>query len=569
MGITGAGKSTFINSISNFLMFETLEEAIQRNIPYCPIRVEFDLQFRDTDRKTQRVHVNMEGSSPDDKDNERFGKQGSSCTLNPRVYSFTRENIEFNIIDVPGLADTGGFRQDEINKKAIIQQIGRFEEIHAICIVVQASMDRLTPEFKYCFNEIFSCLNRSAINNLVFIVTNSAGHDFTTGLADAPLNAYIDELNQNKNLSLSMHSNVFCIDNDAFKFLIGWNQSSTFRKAHKNNVSRYSHYEESWKVSREAVFKLFEKIYKMNAYRTEDTMSIARSNTIIRCILPSLSIVIGRIAIGKTPEQKQQIISSLMKDGTMSKPDIEIQKSEKPQLVCIHKQCLKQVIDPRTKTKFVDFSNPCHENCIIRGIDKAPIGHPALEDCEKIDLQGYCRKCGHSYKSHLHTSYRIIKTASKVNTGSRRPFTRKEADNFYTTYMERLEAEKETIFREIIVLATFLRKNAVVEYNTAFEERLTLEIRTEEEAGNIEAVKNLRESINSYRRHMSIIDTTKNAKERKVEIANVQNSLDNLFNLPLYGKTVKALYESELPPSETADPYDFVRQRVKYLPEIN
>ena len=506
----------------------------------------------------------MPGIDRTDGQNERFESQATSCTLKPRVYSFRCRDIEFNIIDVPGLADTGGIHQDQINKKAIIREVGRFTEIHGICIVVSASTPKLTIEFTFCLNEILSSLNKSSIRNIMFVVTNSAGYGYNGGLVADPLSEYINKLNKDRDLSLQFKSNVFFIDNECFRFLVGWSQSEKFREAHQDMINRY---EESWKKSRAAIFSLLRKMYTMNAHKTEETMSVARAGTVIRCIIPSLTCAMGRIAVASTDEYKKTVMSSLINDGTLEKPDVEVRDKNQPQLVCIHKSCLKQSIDPKTKNPYFDFSHPCHKDCFIRGVTEAKPGDPALEQCQKIDLEGNCRSCKHNFKSHMHVPYRVTKTTTKVNTGASKPLTHKEAEDRYQDFIKSVEKERDTIIRETIVLAAFLQKHAIIEYNTIFEERLEYEIRTEEANSNKEAVKNLRKTIDDYKLQIDLMKSAQDDKERNVEVADVEKSLKTLFSLPLYGNTIQHLYENELPASEAADPKDFIRCKVKYIPD--
>ena len=74
MGQTGTGKSTFINSISNYLMFETLKEAMESK-PTCVIPAKFDLTFRGQDKANKMISVEMEAVESADKDNEDFSIQ--------------------------------------------------------------------------------------------------------------------------------------------------------------------------------------------------------------------------------------------------------------------------------------------------------------------------------------------------------------------------------------------------------------------------------------------------------------------------------------------------------------
>ncbi|KAE9547802.1 hypothetical protein FO519_008989 [Halicephalobus sp. NKZ332] len=560
--VTGTGKSTFINSISNYFMFETLEEALKSNQPACVISSKFELTFKDTKGTQQSITVSMRGIDPNDESNEKFTTVGQSCTTQPRVYSFQYKEIEFNVIDVPGIADTGGISQDMINKRAIIHQIGRFTEIHGICIMVKENTSRLTTEFLFGINEILSSLSRSAINNIFFIVTHSSSSGFTPGQVATPLKSYIQELNKERKLDIKFDKNVFCIDNESFRFQIGWNKSPQFQEANKGKVGRY---EESWKESRDSVFGLFKTMYLMNAHQTEDTLGVARASTIIQCIIGPLSTVMNLITQGSSKEHKEKVMNSLMGNGTLNKPDVEAEKLNIPQLNCVHKDCIKVSIDPKTNKKSFDFSNPCHKECLLKGVVKASTGDPGLKECQKFGLDDNCRTCGHHYTIHMHVPFKLTQTTSQVESG--KTLNREEAERRYHAFYSNLNTEKASIMEGMIVFSTFLRENAIIEYNTAFEERLKVEIRKEELNENQDAVEKLREVIKNYNAKISIIDKAKNGKVASVGTEDITKTLKKLFTLPLYGKTIHNLFEKELPPSDAADARDFIRCVVRYIPD--
>uniref|UniRef100_A0AC34QME5 G domain-containing protein n=1 Tax=Panagrolaimus sp. JU765 TaxID=591449 RepID=A0AC34QME5_9BILA len=563
MGQTGVGKSTFINSISNYFLYETLTEALNANRPSCVIKTEFNLTYRDADNRNKNIKVKMEGLDPNDVQNEQF-EDGKSCTQQPRVYSFRCQGIEFNIIDVPGVGDTRGTEVDMVNKQAIFQQIGRFEEIHGICIMLKAQTNKLTPEFKFCLNEILSCLSRSAIENLFFIVTYAAGDDFTAGQVSAPLRSYLSQLNAEKNVNIDFDNNVHCIDNESFRFQIGWHQSKDFRDAFETKVDKY---ETSWRESRLSVFSLFKKMYLMNAHKTDDTMGVARASTAIQCIIGPLSKVMGLVAKLSTSEFKQQAISSLMGDGTLDKPDVEVENIDEPQMVCANPKCLKATIDPKTQKKVFNFSQICHQNCKLLGVVKAKFPEPALEQCQMIDLDGNCRKCRHNFRQHIHVAYKTIQTYTRLHDEGRQ-MTRNEAEQRFALYSDKVAKEKTQILTGLMLLTTFLREHAIIEYNTAFEEKIKLEIRTEEANQNQEAVKKLTEILNNYKERVKMIDTVKHDKINNTTTDQVVETLRTLFKLPIYGSTINKLYLKELPPSEAADAQDFIRLHVKYIPDL-
>jgi len=387
----------------------------------------------------------------------------------------------------------------------------------------------MTTEFLFGINEMLSCLSKKAVRNIFFIVTHSKGVDFTPGQVTAPLKEYIKKLNEDKGLDLEFNKNVFCIDNESFRFQVGWSKSEDFRKACKNKIESYEY---SWEQSRIAVFNLFKKMYLMTAYKSEETMGVARANTVIQSVIGPLTTVMSLIAKGSSPEYKQQVMDSLMGNGTLNKPDAEPEKLESPQMICTHIDCIKFVINQKTGRKNFDFSNPCHKNCLLRNVVKANAGDPGLKECQIFGLDDICRKCRHSYKFHMHVPFKLNQTTSNVESG--KVLNKEEAEKRYKKFYENLASERKTIMSSMITLSNFLQENAIVEYNPAFKERLETEIRTEEASGNHNAVEKLREIVNSYDATVKVITNAKSKTVKTVTMNDVTQTLEKLFTLPLY-----------------------------------
>ena len=149
LGATGAGKSTLINGIANYLL---------------GVRWEDDFRFK---------IITDEGNQ----------SQSHSQTKNITAYSFRSTIMPFNltIVDTPGFGDTGGIVRD----RYIADQIKQFfsgkdqcsiDQLHGIGFVTQAALARLTPTQKYIFDAILSIFGRDIGDN-IFLMTTFADAD--------------------------------------------------------------------------------------------------------------------------------------------------------------------------------------------------------------------------------------------------------------------------------------------------------------------------------------------------------------------------------------------------------
>ncbi|KAE9556709.1 hypothetical protein FO519_000115 [Halicephalobus sp. NKZ332] len=458
----------------------------------------------------------MKGIDPNDEGNERLDV-GQSATLQPRVYSFKCRGIEFNVIDTPGSASTDGSLQDMINKQAIIRQIEKFTEIHGICIMVDAN--------------------------------SSSSADFTPGEAKSTMIDYIKGLNTERNISFEVNKNVFCIDSESFIFQIGWNQSKGFQEARMEKIEIYK---ESWRESREAVFDLFKKISTMNPCQTEGIISIAKASAAIQCIIFCLSSLVGVIN-RRTTEYKEETITSLMDGKTIEELVIEAQDQRSFQSIYINENLLEQLIHSRTQIESSNFPSLCHS---------------VPKHFQKIGIDGHNRQCNHYY-DHIHNNHKTTNTNSEVDTDLSKSYTREEAEEKYNFFINSLKAEQNAILRHATVLATFLRENAIVEYNTTFEDWINSEIIYKKGNEDYDAINNLKKTLDLYKQKITIINNLSSPNINNIGIADVENSLDKLFNLPIYGEKFKTLYEKEFRTNESANLRDFIPVYVKYIPDIN
>ena len=152
VGATGAGKSTLINGMANYLL---------------GVKWNHNFRFK---------LITDEGS----------GSQANSQTKWITAYTFPRRDgspIPYNltIIDTPGFGDTEGLKRD----KRIAAQIkklfetsakdGGMDTIHGIGFVSKAPESRLTPTQKYIFSAILQNFGVDIGDNIFLLVTFADG----------------------------------------------------------------------------------------------------------------------------------------------------------------------------------------------------------------------------------------------------------------------------------------------------------------------------------------------------------------------------------------------------------
>ncbi|XP_036374329.1 uncharacterized protein si:ch73-170d6.2 [Megalops cyprinoides] len=149
LGATGAGKSTLINGMINYILGVKWEDGF-------------------------RFKLIDEGKSK---------SQAESQTSLVTAYEINYQDgfeisYSVTIIDTPGFGDTRGIDRD----RQITDQIRTFftsckgiSEIDAVCFVTQASLARLTHAQKYVFDAVLSIFGKDIADNIQMLVTFADG----------------------------------------------------------------------------------------------------------------------------------------------------------------------------------------------------------------------------------------------------------------------------------------------------------------------------------------------------------------------------------------------------------
>ena len=151
MGATGAGKSTRINGMANYIM-----------------GVKWDDDFR----------FKLVIDDPNVSQDKSQTKFITAYTFYPMAGSAVP--YTFTVIDTPGFGDTDGLQRD----REITKQIKEFFSIRppngivhldGIGFVTQASLARLTPTQEYIYNSVLSIFGKDVAQNIFMLVTFADG----------------------------------------------------------------------------------------------------------------------------------------------------------------------------------------------------------------------------------------------------------------------------------------------------------------------------------------------------------------------------------------------------------
>ena len=154
LGATGAGKTTMINSIANYILGVQWEDDFR-----------FKLLMEAEDDKKSQAHSQTRWITA-----YTFHKMEGSTI----PYTLT-------IVDTPGFGDTEGLERD----KVIASQIKEFfslpgedgiDHLDGIGFGTQAALARLTPTQQYIFDSILSTFGKDVASNIFMMVTFADGN---------------------------------------------------------------------------------------------------------------------------------------------------------------------------------------------------------------------------------------------------------------------------------------------------------------------------------------------------------------------------------------------------------
>lgn len=141
VGETGTGKTTLINAMVNYIHGVKFKDEVW-----------FEITEEEKDKQMQ--------------------DQSESQTSEITVYEvFAQDNpMCLTVIDTPGYGDTRGIEYDKQiaeNLYKLFHSDSGVKAIDAVCLVVKASVNRLSDRLLYIFDAVFSVFGKDIENNIV------------------------------------------------------------------------------------------------------------------------------------------------------------------------------------------------------------------------------------------------------------------------------------------------------------------------------------------------------------------------------------------------------------------
>ena len=400
VGATGAGKSTLVNGMVNYLL------GVQWND-------EFRFKIITEESKASQAHSQTQYIT--------------AYTFHPMKGSAVP--FAFTIIDTPGFGGTEGLESD----KKITEQIKEFfsiappdgiDHLDGIGFVFPSSQPRLTPTQKYIFDSILSIFGNDVAKNIFMMITFADGQR-------PPILEAIKEAN------IPGGGEMF------FKF----NNSALF--AENKDSSEWSFDEMFWKMGLSSFGKFFEEFPKAESVSLRLTKEVLQEREELHCLVEGLNdrIVFG---LNKIEEIRQEEI-------VLQQREKEIQTNKDfTYRINVTKPVYTSLEGTgQHTTTYIPCNKTCHTDCKIPDDDRK-------RKCRAMDkFTGECRICPRKchWSEHKNRPY-VIKYETVTETRTAEDLKKKyhKAVKEKTTSEKMMQSLEESLQKVHVEVLTTIKK---------------------------------------------------------------------------------------------------------------
>ncbi|KAI3416528.1 hypothetical protein GPALN_006069 [Globodera pallida] len=554
LGETGVGKSTLINAIVNYLKHPTFDEAIQADGIEAVIPARFCTEEYDEDGNLKHKDVFI-GKM----DKDECLEPGKSQTKSPNAYMIpSKLGYKVRLIDAPGILDSGGITEDNLNLHKTLSFISTLYELHAICILLKPNSTRTGPAFKYCINGLLTYLHKNAAENIFFVFTNARGSNYKMGKTRELLQGILNPIEVAHKVSIPLHRDrIYCLDNESFEHLC------LIKKANvRYSPENMADFSKSWTQAEQELQRMLKNVAALKPHRISETVSLNQANRTIVDLTYPLAIITQKIQDNLIRIKEHQESINKGEQEMTNAPTFETVQFvplPHPRTVCTSDRCTEVKITAAKEIKL--FKRHCHPHCYLENIIPENMPNESLLNCWAMSGKERCHVCGCSWRVHMHFRFDQVVLTHELDEAKRKQFADKRVTlSTLEAYRLQMLHEQEMIYFKAALFCSFLKTWALKPYNDSMEVYILLSIQDAEqivtESGGetdqklqVEKLKGLRESLRLYKEQKKIIDAA-NANDstggpKMITAEDVTKFFDQLCELPIFGEDIKQMYEQQ------------------------
>ncbi|RIB17851.1 hypothetical protein C2G38_2186207 [Gigaspora rosea] len=360
LGGTGTGKSTIINTVTNYFLGGTLDK------PKIVIPTKF---YRVTEDEYSNKHTETS-----------FDDVTKSQTTKCSTYTFKHPDnpsSEFIFYDTPGLSDTKGVKQDDKNIQEIINTAIAAGSLSAIVIIASGTEARVTPTIKNTLVRLGNNLPDDLMANLLLVLTKC-----TKGGACFSIDSFTKEIAKPKK--------VFYMDNQAF---------CSDPSIWKNDEDEREVVELNWDRSFRAINDLLETVTDMSATSTQAFETMRQYRNKIKSEIAKVTQDIANI----------QQVQDRLEAAQRALQKTEDQKAAFANYTTTETITLKKIVQSNFHstvcTLHLTDNIICHEGCGLEMLSSSGTDH--FLGCYCMSGGTTCSQCGCGARSHYHDNVKL------------------------------------------------------------------------------------------------------------------------------------------------------------------
>ena len=400
IGRSGAGKSTFVNSLVNH--FYTLDYDEERIIAIKMVQK----LYSPTLNQTVSISLDSNISEFRSKQSDLGGNQSTSQTTKANIYDLENEEYKLSLIDTPGLCDTAGTEADQGHYKNICAAVSALSDFNCIVLVHKASDCRKDPIMSYLVGELRAMLPKGIERNFMVCFTNCVNP------------SKIDALDTLKEMNIPItQSNFFCFENDSLtppvELLKVAGIELDSKGCLKNAEDRQrasevmTHPKLFWNNNRSQFKVMVERVMKTDLRSGEDMVEIQNQKSMqTKLVKRYADKFIEKQEETMRLQANHRKIVNLQREIQENKDYVhsgirQVKKVRKVKATRFEDQELPE----GTKiTQCLDCKHLCHNPCQLDGVYQK--GNLELKLCDAFQSNDRCRRteCKHSYAVHTHTT---------------------------------------------------------------------------------------------------------------------------------------------------------------------
>ncbi|CAG2176647.1 unnamed protein product, partial [Oppiella nova] len=427
-----------------------------------------------------------------------------------------------------------------------------------------------------CLLQLFSHLNKSAADNILFLFTNARSTHYAPGDSGPVLESILKDLRERPpNVDIKYSTNtIYCFDNESFRYLVATVPPNNMKFSEDNKID----YNASWDRSVKECKRMFDYIRTLRPYNIRDTLSLNSAKQVILLLSQPLADIAKNIADNQIQceARKRRIlecesdINKLQVELYVPQVDIISTPLPHPKLVCTDTSCCTR--RHVQGTSVTQYDNECQYTTLMEyeneqfnvGIGYGKFLFGASQSQTKSSQKVMCLTCGHGTQSHRYIRYenKVQHRQVRDETKQQRITSVSEAAEAQRSQLEELEVKIGELTREsnIIVkcmarFAYFLAQNSLTRMDDHFERHIQQLIDDEVNTGAISdddsskvIVGKLKQLLDSYNcEKQLIINALKsmNANEFNISLDEIQGMISELCGLKWTGSTIVRLMEMQ------------------------